>query len=117
MLEKAIEHAQTFNGKIMLVTSVKQVADKRDIDVVDSARKALEQAKSTVESLKIPCEAHLIFPGVSPGDDIVEFSKENQADEIIVGVENKSKVGKFLLGSTAQHIILNAHCPVITVKS
>lgn len=117
ILEKAIEHANKFNGKIFLVTSVKEVSDEQDLQNVEKARKALDEARKIVESKGIPCESHLVFPGISPGEDIVEFAKEKQADEIIVGVENKSKVGKFLLGSTAQHVILNAHFPVITVKN
>ena len=36
--------------------------------------------------------------------------------EIIVGIVQKSKVGKLLFGSTAQYVILNASCPVVTVK-
>jgi len=37
-------------------------------------------------------------------------------DEIIVGVKRRSKVGKLLMGSTAQYVILQAPCPVVTVK-
>jgi hypothetical protein len=33
---------------------------------------------------------------------------QSKTDEIIVGVRMRSKVGKLLLGSTAQHVILNA---------
>ena len=46
----------------------------------------------------------------------MEFAEENEIDEIIVGVRRRSKVGKLLLGSTAQHLILNAACPVVSVK-
>jgi nucleotide-binding universal stress UspA family protein len=41
---------------------------------------------------------------------------ENQIKEIVVGVKRRSKVGKLLMGSTAQYVILKADCPVITVK-
>lgn len=115
MIEKAIEHAKTFNGSIFLVTSL-QGGSKQDIKEVDEARDGLEHAKSVVEKEGIPCETHMLVHGLSAGEDIVDFAKEKKADEIIVGVQKKSKVGKFLMGSTAQHIILSAHCPVIAVK-
>ena len=54
--------------------------------------------------------------GLTPGEDLVEFAREHGSDEIIVGVERRSKVSKLLLGSTAQFVILNAPCPVVTVK-
>ena len=38
------------------------------------------------------------------------------SDEIIIGLQRKSKVGKLLFGSTAQYIIMNAPCPVVTVR-
>jgi nucleotide-binding universal stress UspA family protein len=57
-----------------------------------------------------------LIRGLSPGEDIVEFAKENKIDEIIVGVKRRSKVGKLLMGSTAQVVILQASCPVISVK-
>jgi nucleotide-binding universal stress UspA family protein len=33
-----------------------------------------------------------------------------------VGVKRRSKVGKLLMGSTAQYVVLQADCPVVTVK-
>ena len=62
------------------------------------------------------CETHLLIRGLSPGEDLVQFSEDNQISEVIVGVRRRSKVGKLLMGSTAQHVILNDRCPVVTVK-
>jgi nucleotide-binding universal stress UspA family protein len=50
------------------------------------------------------------------GEHLVLFSEQNEVDEIVIGVKMKSKVGKFLLGSTAQQVILTAPCPVVSVK-
>ena len=48
--------------------------------------------------------------------DIVNFAKEVHADFIVVGIVKTSRVEKALMGSTAQNVILEAPCPVITVK-
>mgnify|MGYP002152342492 CR=1 FL=1 len=117
MIDKAVEHAKNFKGSIFLVTSVQQVSTQKDAAAVKDAREVLEQAKKVVEKQGIPCETELIFPGTSAGFDVLEFARKKKADEIIVGVQNKSKVGKFIMGSTAQDIVLNADCPVITIKS
>lgn len=115
LLDTAIEHAKNYNGTIFVVTSL-EGGSKQDVGEVNEARDALEHAKNRIEKEGIACETHLLVHGLSAGEDIVEFAKEKKADEIIVGVQKKSKVGKFLMGSTAQHIILSAHCPVIAVK-
>jgi nucleotide-binding universal stress UspA family protein len=57
-----------------------------------------------------------LIRGREPGEDLVEFAAEHQAAEIIIGIRRRSKVGKLLFGSTAQFVILNAPCPVVTVK-
>jgi nucleotide-binding universal stress UspA family protein len=76
----------------------------------------LEYAKSLFEEDGIACNTHLLIRGLSAGEDLVEFANENQIDQIVVGVKRRSKVGKLLMGSTAQYVILQAECPVITVK-
>jgi len=50
------------------------------------------------------------------GEDLVQLAEEKQIDEIIIGVRRRSKVGKLIFGSTAQYVILNAPCPVVSVK-
>jgi nucleotide-binding universal stress UspA family protein len=76
----------------------------------------LEYAKTLFEEDNITCNTHLLIRGLSAGEDLVEFANENEVDEIIVGVKRRSKVGKLLMGSTAQYVILQSQCPVVTVK-
>jgi nucleotide-binding universal stress UspA family protein len=64
----------------------------------------------------VECETHVLIRGLTPAEDIVWYAKEKQVDEIIIGIKKKSKVGKLVFGSTAQYIILEAHCPVLSVK-
>ena len=48
--------------------------------------------------------------------DLVDLTTEDGISAVVVGVRRRSPVGKILLGSQAQQIILEAGCPVITVK-
>jgi len=54
--------------------------------------------------------------GLEAGEDLVQLADEHKAGEVIIGVRRRSKVGKLIFGSTAQYVVLNAPCPVVTVK-
>jgi nucleotide-binding universal stress UspA family protein len=114
-LNLAMVHAKSFGAKVDIVTSMEKGTENQRDDI-EQAERGLEWAKSLFEENEVPCNTHLLIRGFSPGEDIVEFAKENKADEIIVGVQRRSKVGKLLMGSTAQYIILQATCPVVAVK-
>ena len=64
----------------------------------------------------IACKPVLSVRGLEAGEDLVQLADEHKADEIIIGVRRRSKVGKLIFGSTAQYVVLNAACPVVTVK-
>ena len=114
-LNLAKTHAKVFGASVAVVTSMEKGTENQREDISE-AEKLLEWAKSLFEENEIACDTHLLIRGLSPGEDIVEFAKENQVDEIIVGVKRRSKVGKLLMGSTAQYVILQAPCPVVSVK-
>ena len=98
-----------------VVTSM-QKGTEQQREEIEQAERGLEYAKSLFEDSDITCNTHLLIRGLSAGEDLVEFAAENQVDEIIVGVKRRSKVGKLLMGSTAQFVILQAGCPVVSVK-
>ena len=114
-LNLAKTHANTFGASVDVVTSMQKGTEHQREDI-EQAERGLEYAKSIFEESNIACHIHLLIRGLSPGEDLVEFATENKVDEIIVGVKRRSKVGKLLMGSTAQYVILQASCPVVSVK-
>jgi len=114
-LETALQHARAFGATVDVVTSMEKGSENEQ-NAIAEAERALEWAKSLFAEKGISCTTHLLIRGLTPGEDLVEFAREHGSDEIIVGVERRSKVSKLLLGSTAQFVILNAPCPVVTVK-
>lgn len=57
---------------------------------------------------------HDVVPDVA--EAVLAAAEEEQATLIVVGVRHRTPVGKLLLGSVAQRIILDARCPVLAVK-
>lgn len=114
-LALAARYAAIFGARVHVVTSI---VGGREVsqETIDHAEDALEKAKQRLVGQGIPCESTLLARGLAPGEDIVEFARELGAEQILIGVTRTSKVGKLLFGSNAQHIILNAPCPVVTVR-
>ncbi|MCP4111102.1 MAG: universal stress protein [Desulfobacteraceae bacterium] len=115
ILEFVKKRAKLFNAEVYLVTSKIGGREVPRQEFV-TAEKDLEYAENLLKDDGISCETHLLVRGLYPGEDVVQFAQEKEFDEIIVGVKKRSKVGKFLLGSTAQYVILEAPCPVVSVK-
>ena len=49
-------------------------------------------------------------------DEVVRVAGEVDASVIVIGLRRRSPVGKLLMGSTAQRILLDADRPVLAVK-
>ncbi len=115
LMKIAVKHAKAFDGEILIVTSMVG-GDKSEMQKFTDAEKNLEQVKAYFDDYGVKSQTHLLVRGFEAGEDIVRFAREKNVDEIIMGVRSRSKVGKLIFGSTAQVVILEAHCPVLTVK-
>jgi nucleotide-binding universal stress UspA family protein len=49
-------------------------------------------------------------------DEVVRVADELSASVIVIGIRRRTAVGKLLLGSSAQRILLDANRPVLAVK-
>ena len=114
-LELAKKHAKAFDAEVHVITSVEK-GPQVPRDEFEKAEKGLENAKTAIERNGILCVTHLAVSNLQPGEVLVEYAQDNQIDQIIVGVRRRSKVGKLVFGSTSQYVILEAPCPVLSVK-
>ncbi len=114
-LKEAQKHANVFKADVHILTSLEQSStlDKAEIE---KAEGELEYLRTPFNIDDIPCETHVSVNYLSSGEDLIQFTKGNSIDEIFIGIRKRSAVGKLVFGSTAQYVILNAPCPVVTVK-
>ena len=115
VLKLAHKHGLAFKAEVYIVTSLEQSPTLKKEDI-DKAESKLENLIKPFKADDIVCETHTSVSYETPGEDLVRFAKENDIEEIIIGVKRRSKVGKLVFGSTAQYVILKAPCPVLTIK-
>ena len=115
-LKLAKNHAKAFGAKIKVVNSVTR-NHPLDYSQIQVAEEKLErEIRNQLNGDNNSYETHLLVDSRSTGKNLVWFAELEKIDEIIIGARKRSKVGKLLLGSTAQYVVLHAPCPVVTIK-
>lgn len=54
---------------------------------------------------------------LDPAEELLSTADVTSAEFIVIGLRRRSPVGKLLLGSNAQRVLLDASCPVLAVKA
>ena len=114
-LRKAQELAQTVDSGLDVVAVVVR-RSKDQSDEIAQVENWLDRIKNDCDGRSIACQTKLLIREVEPGEALVEYAAEKKYEVLIIGVKKRSRVEKLLLGSNAQYIILNAPCPVLSVK-
>ncbi|HEX5429354.1 MAG TPA: universal stress protein, partial [Pedococcus sp.] len=66
--------------------------------------------------LGIESEVRRVEEGSDASDALLAVASEVDASVLVIGLRHRTPVGKLLLGSNAQRILLEASCPVLAVK-
>jgi len=77
----------------------------------------LDEVRAQLEAAGIQHEVRQLVRGMDPAEDLIAVAAEVSADIIIIGLRRRSPVGKLILGSNAQRVLLDAPCPVLAVKA
>ena len=113
-LDRAVEEAQLRNERLIVVSSNKGGENfSRDVVQFDDE---LEKVTMDLEARGIEFDVHGLVRGNEPAEDLVEIAEKQNAKLIVIGLRRRSPVGKLLMGSNAQRILLDANCDVLAVK-
>ena len=113
-LRLGLDEARLRGGRVVVVNSSRGDApvDKRYVTPDEVAGLERELDESGVSwTLRQPVRGH------DACEEILAVALEVGADLIVVGLRHRSPVGKLIMGSTAQGVLLDAACPVLTVKA
>lgn len=115
-LELGIEEAKLRETDLVVVHSLHGAGKDEDEDVIQSDRE-LNDLDQELSALGIPYSIHNYVRGNEPSQDIVRAAEELGGELIVIGLRQRTAAGKFLLGSNAHDILMDAPCPVLTVKA
>ena len=112
----ARKRAEMYGADLIVIKALPQSPELKFEDIQREEVSLQGIAKEFLSDSKAPYETHAVVTNMSPGEEIVGFAERNEVGEIVIGIRKRSKVGKLVFGSTAQFVILNAHCPVVSIR-
>jgi nucleotide-binding universal stress UspA family protein len=105
--------SQQGGSKVVLVNSGVRGDDS---DPSFARAEELDAVAARLEGAGIEHDIRQSVQAFSPAEEILRAAEEVGADLIVIGLRRRSPVGKLFLGSSSQQVILDASCPVVTVK-
>jgi len=115
-LRLAAEEAKLRGASLVVVNSHRGGRDMDDAEA-HSTKSSLDDVRAQLSAAGIQHEVRQLVRGMDPAEDLVSVAAEVSADIIIIGLRKRSPVGKLILGSNAQRVLLDAPCPVLAVKA
>ena len=115
-LRRAAEEARLRAFKLVVVSSQRGGRQRATEDASDSDAE-LKAVHEELTDAGVEHEIRQVIRLSDIADDLIAVAAEVDADFIVIGLRRRSPLGKLILGSSAQRVLLDAPCPVLAVKS
>ncbi|WP_439938498.1 universal stress protein [Nocardia sp. N13] len=113
VLEAAIDEAARRDVDLVLVNSATgaSYADKGL-----APQDELDEAVAEAQTRGVRARVQQVTDALAPAQTLLDEAARAKADLIVIGLRSRSRTGKFLMGSTAQTVLLGAPCNVLAVR-
>lgn len=108
-LATAIEEARLRGAELIVVNSYRERPGEAEPD--------LTPVRQRLDETGLTYDVRQLVRGFEAAEDLVSVAESTDADLIVIGLRRRTPVGKLILGSNAQRVLLDAHCPVLAVKA
>lgn len=115
-LTAAIAEAKLRSSTLVVVNSHRG-GESFDGEKASKADTQMEAVRAKLASSGVEFDVRQLVRGFEPAEDLIGIAESTGAELIVIGLRRRTPVGKLILGSNAQRILLDAHCPVLAVKS
>ena len=112
-LDHAVAQAGALRLRLVVVNGTKGDAL---VDDRYAGREALADLEQRLSAAGLEHEVRQVL-GADVADAVVKAADDLDADLVVVALRRRTPVGKLLMGSVAQRILLEAGCPVLAVKA
>lgn len=112
-LERALTEQALRHSDLLVLHSSESLQPDGD----HSLEQQVDALTERLSPLGAAVRIEVLDPVVDPADAILGAAAETGAELIVLGLRRRTPVGKLLLGSTAQRVLLEAACPVLAVKA
>lgn len=111
-----ISEARRRGARLVVVSSAKGGPSLDAEDMLELERE-VAGIHEILHDAGVEHEVRQLVRGNEAGLDLIEVAEEEGAELIVIGLRRRSPVGKLIMGSVAQDVLLNAPCPVLAVKA
>jgi len=115
-LRRGAEEAKLRRTKLVVINSNRGGTHLDDKEATQHEHE-LAEVRAELDKEGIEHEVRQLVRGNEPADDLIAVAEEIGADFIVIGLRRRTPVGKLIMGSNAQRILLEAPCPVLAVKA
>jgi len=115
-LRRAAEESELRQSRLVVVSS-NRGGKTYDVDEARRFETELKAVQERLETAGLEHEVRHLVRGNEPAEDLIEVADAVRAEFIVIGLRRRTPVGKLILGSNAQRILLDASCPVLAVKA
>jgi nucleotide-binding universal stress UspA family protein len=113
-LDKGIEVATRRNERLVVVNA-SPGGSKEDPSLADV--QDYERVQQILNDCGIDTELKQFVRGKNAVEEIEAMVESLGASLLIIGLRKRSPVGKLIMGSVAQELLLSVSCPVLAVKA
>jgi nucleotide-binding universal stress UspA family protein len=113
-LAAALEEAQRRSTDVIVVNVTRPATGEAS---PYSEEQELDAVQARMAEAGVASEVRELPAGTDPVDAIIEAAQDTGSELVVIGLRRRTALGKLVLGSTAQRLLLGLDCPVLAVKA